>query len=151
MENLQRSLTEQFSKNQEEEARKNQEAIEDANMRMEGRLNRFREDQNGKISLLMSGQEKFFEEMRGMMNRVRDLGKNPMGEGDDQFSDAGRIRNGRTGAGIGRFRLEDEGDNVLSCSSEDGPLTSRSLTSSCWNWSIVYHCMFPLIVSVCIG
>uniref|UniRef100_A0A803N5J3 2,4-dienoyl-CoA reductase [(3E)-enoyl-CoA-producing] n=1 Tax=Chenopodium quinoa TaxID=63459 RepID=A0A803N5J3_CHEQI len=112
MEAIQKTLTERFNKNQEEAARKNREAIEESNrkdlasideatQKIEGRMNRFRDDQNQQNALMKNNQDNFFDEIRGMMATLKDKGKTPIAvdEEVEQQLGAGGLKEPPLGAG----------------------------------------------------
>lgn len=67
MEAFQKTLAQNFVSKSAEDTQENQEAVEAATVRLEGRMDRFREDQTCQLALMKRNQEQFQEEIKKLL------------------------------------------------------------------------------------
>ncbi|XP_056699529.1 uncharacterized protein [Spinacia oleracea] len=86
MENFQKTLAENFLAKSTEDTVRNQAAMNEATTRVEGSIERLREEQNTQMALMKKDQEKFMEDMRRLLDRRAE---------EEEFSEARENRRGR--------------------------------------------------------
>lgn len=101
MANFQKTMAEKFAARSEEENQKNKETMEAAAMRLEGRIDRYREDQTAQMNLMKASQEKFQAEMKELMAN-RPTAATPQHQEEGAHSE-------KTGGRTGGSRRETEG------------------------------------------
>lgn len=82
---------------EDEDTKKNQEIVETATFRLEGRLDRFREEQNSQIALMKSNQEKFQEEMKKLVTGLKPTAQNQAQEIHLEDETGASTKNGEFG------------------------------------------------------